>query len=301
MKKLYKSNRAGKLAAYSAMAGAMVLAGQGVKAQIVYTDVNPDETYSDDGEFYELDLDMDGSVDFKIGVVNFTYPGAFSTTGGATFGGLFQDVFIYPYNGVVAGTLGTPGYAYPYALNAGDMVDGGLSFQSNSVQSMIYYGGVLDYPAAGSVYAFFSSGAWIGVTDKYLGLRVDAGGSSNYGWARLDASDNHHEFTIKDYAIQSTPETGIEAGAQVGVYTVIQPDQLSAYSYGNTINIVVKSLDAKAGTVKVFDVDGKVVFNGSLNLSGMSVSMNNAATGVYTLQVVTESNAVYTKQLYIQN
>lgn len=40
MKKLYKSNKAGKLTAYSAMAGAFVAVGTDANALVVYNDID---------------------------------------------------------------------------------------------------------------------------------------------------------------------------------------------------------------------------------------------------------------------
>lgn len=294
-----------KLAAYSAMAGAFVLATTGANGQILYTDVDPDETYESDGDFYELDLNMDGETDFTFAILDITYPGAFYTiTSGATFAGIFQFIWGNAYNGSIAGSTQSSGgyvYKFPYALNAGADIDDALSFQSGSYQSMAGFIGVASFPAPGSTYSFAVLGEWTGKEDKYLGLRLSDGGDDYYGWARFDVDDNHHEFTIKDYAVQENAETSIEAGATVNVHTVIQSSELTAYSYDNTINVVVKDLHTTGATVKVYNMNGQVVYSNDLNMSGMTITLDNAATGNYTLQVVTEENAVFTKKLFIQN
>ena len=86
-----------------------------------------------------------------------------------------------------------------------------------------------------------------------------------------------------------------------GVHNVIQNNELSAYSYGNTINVVVKDLQTKGATVKVFNINGEVVYQNELNTSGMNIVMDKVATGNYTLQVITDENGVYTKKLFVQN
>ncbi len=305
MKKSFTTNKtAQKLAGYSALAGAFVLANTGLNAQVIYTDVNPDETYSDDGEFFEIDLNLDGSVDFSVAILDFTYPGFFYSSGGGTWAGLIQGVVVHSYNGSVAGSSGSSGTALPYALNNGADIDGGLSFHTNAtygLQTMVFYLGVIDYPAAGSTYGWFTGGNWNNKTDKFLGFKLNEGGDSYYGWARLDVESNHHEFTIKDFAYKATADATIQAGEMVGVHNVIQNDQLVAYSYGNTINIAVKDLQSSGATVKVFDLSGKEVYRNELNMSGMNIVLNNIATGDYTLQVLTKENGVYTKKLYVQN
>jgi hypothetical protein len=70
--------KSGKLASYSTMAGAFIALSSSANGQVLYTDVNPDETYSENGEFYELDLNEDGDIDFSIKVVNYSGPGLFT-------------------------------------------------------------------------------------------------------------------------------------------------------------------------------------------------------------------------------
>jgi len=161
---------------------------------------------------------------------------------------------------------------------------------------------VLDFPAPGSTYSYLGIGNWSGKSDKYLGLRLDDGGDSYYGWARRDVEDNNHEFTIKDYAVQGTADVAIEAG-QTGtaVHNVIQSSELTAYSFNNTISVVVKDLKTTGASVKVYNMSGQVVYTNNLDMNGMTITLSNAATGNYTLQVVTDEDGVYTKQLYIQN
>jgi len=218
MKKLLTSKISGpispdKLKGYSALAGAFLLTGLSAEAAVVYTDVDPDETYNTDGDLYELDVNNDGTPDFSLYVVDFTYPGIFSTTAsGATYGGLFRDVFMIPASGnSVAGSYGGT-FAYPYALNSGDLIGPALSFQDVTFQSMVYYLAVLDFPEPGSTLPFLSSGNWIGVNDKYLGLKFQIDGDTHYGWARLDCGADHHSFTIKDYAYETIADEPIEAG-----------------------------------------------------------------------------------------
>lgn len=213
MKSSFLANE--KIKNYSALAGAFLLGGISAEGAIVYTDVDPDETYTEHADLYNLDLNNDGNVDFIVYVVDIAYSGVFSIPGIATYSGLFQDIFLFPApgNSAAASTVSAGAFIYPYALNSGDVIDTGLNFRSDSVQSMATYLGVIDYPAPGSTYPFYSFGNWQGgVTDKYLGLRFQADGNTYYGWARLDCGADHHSFTIKDYAYNSTPDEMIVAG-----------------------------------------------------------------------------------------
>ena len=313
MKKTFTKNQVKtKLAGYSALASAFVLSAASANGQIQYTDVDPDETYDNSGDFYELDLNMDGDVDFTISIYTLTLPSAFSTTvSSAIYDGIFKFIWANPYNGsigastsVVSGTAGTFTYAFPYAKNEGAAIDDGLSWQNLSNQSMVFSLGVLDFPVPGSTYPFPGAGAgnWSDKSDKYLPLLLDDGGNTYYGWARFDVDANNHEFKIKDYAVQGVADASIDAGQDgVGIHSVIQNNELTAYSFGNTINIAVKDLKTQGATVKVFDISGKVVYTNNLDLTGMTITLDKAATGNYTLQVVTEENSVFTKKLFVQN
>lgn len=210
-----------KFAAYSLMATSFLFLQKNSDAQLVYTDVDPDETYSENGDEYLLDLNNDGTTDFMIQIINFSSAGIF-VSGSYSFSGLVQNVFIIPSPGnSIAGSLGLGSYLYPYALNSGSSVGPGLLFQSASLQSMVSYLAIIDYPAVGSVFPFLSYGNWIGVEDKYLGLKFKIGADTHYGWARLDCGADHHSITIKDYVYNATPDiavvTGITMDPLVGV------------------------------------------------------------------------------------
>ena len=294
--------KSGKLASYSTMAGAFIALSSSANGQVLDNDVNPDETYSENGEFYELDLNEDGDIDFSIKVINYSGPGLFYS-GTLTWGGVVNGVAVYSYNGAIGGSST---YLFPYALNNGVEVGSDMNFNTNSSfgnQILALYLGIQDFYSSGGTLPFWTSpvGEWEGKSEKFLALRLEDGGADYYGWVRLSVDDNSHEFTIHDYALKQSQDTPIETGATVGVHSVIQNNQLTAYSFGSTINLVVKDLQTNGATVKVYNMAGQVVFQNELNLSGMQINLDQAATGNYTVQVVTVEDAVYNKTVNIQN
>jgi len=125
MKKLYKSNKAGKLTAYSAMAGAFVAIGTDANALVVYNDID-DVTYTL-GEGYGLDLDDNGYPDFLMQGI--------ATTGGAwTFASAIGALSSSGYNNPSNMVVGYTGAVLPYAsaLNAGEIIDSASPFMSNT-------------------------------------------------------------------------------------------------------------------------------------------------------------------------
>ncbi|MFN0275210.1 MAG: T9SS type A sorting domain-containing protein [Chitinophagales bacterium] len=301
MKKSDTKIKSNKLAAYSALAGGFLFSGLQAQAQLVYTDIDPDETIGI-GDNYELDLNDDGNTDFEFIINTFTIPSFFYTTGtgGLMFDAIIPRMLVYPDGGnsvnasTIAGSAST--FAYPYAMNNGDIVDDDLNFKSNSLQFLGLYLSVADYPSAGDVYPFANYGNWPNKSNKFMGLKFEVDGETHFGWVRLSMSDL--EITIDDYAFDATPETAIETGVTVSVSNVIPADKIKAYSFGNTVNIITNNLQAETATVKITNAIGEVVFADNLDLTGMQVKLDNAASGVYMLQVVADG-AVFNKELFI--
>ncbi len=287
MKKKSTHLTTNRLAAYSAMATAFMVVGSDANAQIVYTDI-PDETV-DIGELYSLDVNDDGALDFLFQVVE--------TTGGVwSFGRVFGDSSYYSIGGSSNAVIGYAGPILPYgsALDSGDPIGpGGDFFYTTGNQVFL-----------ASVYSGITYGDFADAGEKFLGMQFVVDGNLHYGWARLDCTVNAVSITIIDYAYQATPDTEILAGATTGgaaVETVLSDNDLTAYSFGNTINVVVKNLDANNATVEVVNLEGQVVYSNSLNMGGMQITLDNAATGNYILHIVTDEDAVYSKQLFINN
>lgn len=274
-----------RLAAYSAMATAFIAAGADANGQIVYTDI-ADETV-DIGEMFSLDVDGDGTMDFLFQ--------ATSTTGGSwSFARVFGYVSSYTVGGSSNALVGYSGPYLPYgsALDSGDGIGPDADFIYNTLNQVFL----------ASIYAGVTYGAFANEDDKYLGFQFVIGADLHYGWARLDATVGDVSVTIKDFAYQATANTEILAGATVSeVANVISENDLTAYSFGNTINVIVKNLNANNATVEVVNLAGQVVYTNSLNMAGMQITLDNAATGNYILHIVTEDNAVYTKQLFVNN
>lgn len=81
---------------------------------------------------------------------------------------------------------------------------------------------------------------------------------------------------------------------------IIPADKIQAYSFGNTVNIVVNNLQAETATVKITNALGENVYADNLNFTGMNIQLENAATGIYLLQIVADG-AVFNKEIFINN
>jgi len=177
---------------------------QFAKAQIVYTDVNPDQTFNSNTS-YNLDLNNDGTIDFTLTT------GAYSTLPSGCQGyaclchNTGANVSIYPLSDSVAINGGA------LDMNLNDTIGGSLPY-SNHQPSLTLRAG------SGNCTSFSSySGNW--TAPGYLGLKLIADGQIYYGWVHLSVSVGHGgynycyaSFTLMDYAYNSIPDQLILAG-----------------------------------------------------------------------------------------
>lgn len=219
MKKELPKNLSKKLLAYSSAAGAVMAVGQTANAQIVYTDVNPDETVV--GSSYNLDLNDDGTTDFVL-------------TQGSWYSG-WSTVRITPQGG--AGFLSTQyppasgwgTYTFAQMLEANDAINDAGQFNASSGNSTMSLG----------FFGTIGAGPFLNQTEKFLGLRftLDGGSTYHYGWARVSVDGAAASLVVHDYAYESAADTEILAGA--GIVTVISAETASnlvAVDAGNDHN-----------------------------------------------------------------
>jgi hypothetical protein len=212
-----KNDLLARLKKYALSAAAFTAAGGAANAQIQYTDIIPDDTVTGGGATYALDLNNDGTTDFNFFVVNTNYSSSFSSASGFYFSSQqIQGIGINASNSS-NGIMIDSNYT-PYALSNGIAINGAATFTSSgalaanivSVYSYsfnTYSGGA--YTGNGSNSSVI--GNWQGAVDKYLGLKVQVGTNTYYGWARLTVLSDT-QFVIKDYAIQVNPNVSINAG-----------------------------------------------------------------------------------------
>ena len=194
-----KTSLAKKLASYSAVAAAVLVADKNADAQIVYTNLNPGDTIGRyNSHDVKLDLNNDGIYDF-----DFNY-NSFSRV--TSYVGRFEHV--YQIN---------CGNAQPYYSNA---------VYGSTFRIFLNYGDTISYklkPWYGENLAeieCFSNRCYPGIDtsfNTYIGLKISKKGRNYYGWARLQVgySSNENVFAIvKDYAYNNIPDSAIYAGVE---------------------------------------------------------------------------------------
>lgn len=147
----------------------------------------PDSTGTN---FYSLDLDNNGSVDFKLSVRSFTTSE-------------FSHMDVPSYSATITGLDLNKACVGPFQLN--DSISGLANyFTKDAIYSYI--------PESGG-----RLGAWaysLTPSDDiaYIGLKLNKNGSTYYGWVRLKS--NGKTITIYSYAVNTSPNIHISAGQE---------------------------------------------------------------------------------------
>lgn len=265
-----------KLKKYSAAAAALATA-TGANAQVVYTDVNPDFTHAGGNTGVGLDVDNDQAFDFALYSLDTTL----------TSGNQIRLTWVAPYGSVgnaIAGEAPS-GYNYALALNNNDMIDASLNWIASSNTMAYNVNGANPY-----------NENWNGVTDKYLALQFNTGGSTYYGWARMDVQAIGDQWTLKDYAYNATPNTGIPAGS-VGL-SEGSMDQMVHFINQPNNTVLVNVNEVKDAVVTVVSVGGQVISTGDVVNGTYTVDMNGLSAGVYMINVTAPQGAI-TKKMYV--
>lgn len=262
-----------KLSKYAAAAVAVTAGVAGANAQIVYTDVNPDESYDDiqDANGFDaiaiLDLNNDATIDFLVA-------GRDTTISGSRI--RFTLVAPYGTGNAVAGETPTS-FDYALALDAGNMIDNTLNWIA-ATNTMAYN------VASANPY----QENWNGVSDKYLGLQFLVGANTHYGWARLDVQSIGDVFTLKDYAYNSTANAGIVAGdngMNSGLVDATMEQLVHFINQSNNTVLVKVNGELTDGVVSVVAASGQVIATGNVENGTYVVDMNGLTAGIYMINV----------------
>jgi len=265
-----------KIILISALFIISIMINNKVDAQIVYTDINPD-TVLDGGNtppiftaYYYLNLDNDTAKDFKMGHCEVGFPTDANIRPLST-GEILYDNSITTRN-------------YALALNYGATIDNNTPTWTNSISYLGYHH---------SLQGVNMEGNWIGVSDKYLGLRINLNGQWHYGWAKCDVAALIDTYTIKEYAYNTTPNQGITAGDK-GPVNIKENffDNISIYSHDKTLFIDFKDTEINNGKIKLFNLMGQEVKTIPISNSNIELDLNNIDAGIYIVNIYNKTTSV---------
>lgn len=252
-----------KLLNYGAMSAAL-MGVAGASGQIMYTDID-DVTLTPGTDTVDIDLLGTGAIDFQAQV--------FDGAGGA-------GAVIFPgENGNVNannGLIGTSsaGFTYPSNLVEGDVIDGASPVILGDRGDLNFYS-----------CAYSNSQFCGGVTDGYIGLVFDLNGDTHYGWVRVDLSADATSYTVKDYALNLTPDEAIAAGQETLSLEDNSIEGFSSFVADNILNVRANSV---IENISIHNIAGqKVISQKVLDISS-TVNLNNLTTGVYIATIAVE-------------
>ncbi len=275
---------ADKWKAYTGMAAAFLAMDRDADAQVVYTDVDPDEVLFNSD--YAIDFDNDGTPDIQ-------------------FVHIESNISSSSYNLTIRGALaagdvigpGSSSYVYGSALAAGMLIaPGDPNWNANS---SVILGLRFASSSSQGTYGNFSG------QTAYLGCRfVNTGGDTLYAWVHLAVDAQVGNMTILGYAYETTANTAIVAGDQGTTTGVNLPRALTEIKlYPNpTRDLATLRLgDDLTGqvSVQVLDGIGRQVQRAELNMASgtrsFQVDLSALPAGTYFVTVRNGGNVAHRK------
>ncbi len=273
------------------------------QAQIIYTDVVPNATYSDNGDTCHLDLDNNGSADYLLIRQDVPYSCGFCPPVPTPE----QRVLIVPLaTNVVADTVIGWGGNWPQCLSNGRGIGANLSWSvtNHKIRYTQPGGGCgmnncVPPPLVTWGYVwYFNPGS-----PRYLGLRFDIAGEIHYGWARLSVP-SPTSFTLFDYAYNSVPDEEIAAGDEGSISTGITSSalrgmQVAPNPFSSALSISVPTGTTGAVSCRVLSLQGQAVITrtaaATSGPSSITLDLASLAPGTYLLEMQTGGERIVRK------
>lgn len=259
-------------------------------AQVIYTDVAPDVTYTIT-DSVEIDINNNGSVDVKIFAKNLSYTSA--------LGYSISTNSIYATNGWTrTAFLSTRDSAYsfgpfewnnnPYyypkaeALNYGDTMCGEPRW---FLLAVLAENGIIN-GSNGHRY-----GNFLGQTHKYLcGWTIDSTNSSYNYWIGLGTASDASSFTLRDYGFEASGACLLagEGSPTTGVKTNIMEAAQMSY-FENELTLSISNETYANGTLSIYDLNGKLISSEQVNQMTMKTTTGNLTPGMYIASYTTST------------
>ncbi len=292
MKRVITINES-RLARFSAVAGA-VLASSAVNSQIVYTNVDPDIIIDTASGQYNLDFNADAMIDVTLNVMNVMEFTSISTSTSAVYAGSLAVVTPGIGAGVVSAILGSSSSSYVTAMNNGDLIGTAAVFGGSSMAAL-----AVDITITSSSSSYqISNGAFLGVTDKFLGVKFLIGTNTHYGWARLDVSANADTIRLKDYAYNVAADSPILAGQTLGLDAISVENKVTIKTTLDNATINVTP-DLIGGRVVMFNIAGQEIKVVQITDVNTEILYEGVETGIYTITAQFDGGMV-NKKVYIK-
>ncbi|MCU0429350.1 MAG: T9SS type A sorting domain-containing protein [Cytophagaceae bacterium] len=265
MKKDYKK----KLAQYSTLASGLVAISNNSNAQIIYNDF-ADVVISTSTSF-SLDLDNNSTNDITL-----TMSRTSNSYSGYYYSSVYSAVDLYVsgvFPVVNSNAAKVQRLDFDAVIDANSLYDSSppfLFFNAYTSQNGAFTG-MTD-----------ANASWAeGDNDYFMGFKFVNGATTHYGWLLLSIGTGY-TATLKEVAIQSTPDAPITAGQMVT--SIFASDSETSKVVMNEESLLLKDMTA-AGQVTVLNSTGKEVLNKAVSIGNNEYSTASFAPGVYIVRV----------------
>jgi hypothetical protein len=298
-----KTDTRSKLKSYSVAAGSLMISGVATAQNLQYTDVNPDVILDKNSGPFNMDFNNDATPDMTFEVAYANGSGS-STYMGIPFTYVYNGSQVSatpgPLGGVQGQIVGSSSTFGVTALNSGDAIAAANNFSSQ--QASIGVKGNVSIPAFNFNYAI-NQGEFLGVSQKFLGMKFSAGTGIHYGWVRLslDTLDPAGlKLTIHDYAYNGDVDQPINAGdpsASIIAQAAIEDKvSISPLLEGVAVNVTPDLLGSE---LVLSDMSGKEVNSVSINDVGTVLGYADLKTGIYFATVKSSQGSI-SKKVYVK-
>ncbi|MGJ5641064.1 T9SS type A sorting domain-containing protein [Formosa sp. S-31] len=219
------------------------------KAQIIYTDLEPDFISEKDGDSYNLDVNNDGNADFSL-------------TSNEVSESIYITSMPEDFNGLAA--TGGPFWSWIVPLTENTVISKNFNYYDTLGLMIVEQ--------------------WVGNIDKYLGLQFYINGETHYGWARLTVI-SATQWVIKDYAYQSTPGTAILAGQKPAALQVDE-EEISPTIKIAAYNKLIEVFNLRVPhNYELYNITGQNVGKGAVSKTLNTIDMSFIPLGVYVINL----------------
>lgn len=264
-----------KLLRYSTTAAA-VTGVSVVNGQINYEDFTPDINMQGNNNITRVDVNQDGMDDFEFLLIDSTFSGTIPW-------GKLQVTGIQPGNDVVGYV--TSGYSYVSLLQQSSSVFNSAAFISAGIMA--------EAPQFGASYPLWNNG----VTDGYMGFRIDVNGQSHYGWMRLDVASDAKSAVLKDLAFNGSPGDPIFCGQSMSAEDALE-EALSVFQSDQELILEVPS-DLLNSEIQISDVYGRIIHRTHATDQTVRIDWSTRSRGLYVVSLL-HSGRIHSRKVMIR-
>ena len=264
-----------KLLRYSTTAAA-VTGVSVVNGQINYEDFTPDINMQGNNNITRVDVNQDGMDDFEFLLIDSTFSGTIPW-------GKLQVTGIQPGNDVVGYV--TSGYSYVSLLQQSSSVFNSAAFISAGIMA--------EAPQFGASYPLWNNG----VTDGYMGFRIDVNGQSHYGWMRLDVASDAKSAVLKDLAFNGSPGDPIFCGQSMSAEDALE-EALGVFQSDQELILEVPS-DLLNSEIRISDVYGRIIHRTHATDQTVRIDWSTRSRGLYVVSLL-HSGQIHSRKVMIR-